>query len=198
MHFTSSHWNDRCALEAKLSPDLQMIYTLELTLGNVVVRVNDSGQTALPLPIIFKEPLHRAEIEAKIKISPSVTWYAIGNFAGYVSVNTRQSLQGPAPAIATVAQGIRERISTSLCSIYDLELFLGNTVIGVDEPAGSRCPLAVNFQSPIHKNEIESRLALPPTVKWWEYRDPHYSIEGGYACDSTGHALIGPLPGVRR
>ena len=86
-----------------------------------------------------------------------------------------------------------QSLSTNLQGIYDLELALGNTVVRVDEPAGDRCPLAIIFKNPLHKGEIESTLKLSLTVKWWESRDPHYPMEGGYGCDETDHALAGPL-----
>jgi len=158
-----------------------------------VVQVRESSHAALPLAVIFKEPLHRAEVESKIQIVPPVKWYVVGGFAGYVSEDTRQSLQGPAPAIAEVTRAAKLKLSTNLRAIYDLELSLGNTVIRVDEPAGSLCPLAIIFKNRLHKTEIESTLSLPQSVKWWENHDPHYSIEGGYGCDETGHAIAGPL-----
>lgn len=180
-------------MKQELSASLRLIYELELALGNQVVQVRESSHTALPLAAIFKEPLHRAEVESKIQIAPPVLWYAVGRFAGYVSEDTRQSLQGPTPGIAEVVQCIKQRLSPNLQSIFDLELLLGNTVVRVDEPAGSLCSLATNFKNPLHKTEIEATLPLPSLVKWLENHDPHYSIDGGYKCEDTSHVLVGPL-----
>jgi hypothetical protein len=180
-------------MQQTLSASLQPIYDLELALGNQVVQVRESSHTALPLVVVFKEPLHRAEVESQIQIVPPVKWYAVGGFAGYVSEDTRQSLQGPTPAITEVTRSAKQKLSTNLHAIYDLELSLGNAVVRVDEPAGDRCPLAIIFRNPLHRAKIETTLSLPPTVKWWECRDPHYPIEGGYACNETGHAIAGPL-----
>ena len=108
--------------------------------------------------------------------------------------DTRQSLQGPArESISELAHDARQKLSPNLQSICDLELSLGNTVIRIDEPAGDRCPLAIIFKKPLHKAEIASHIELAPDVKWWENRDPHYPIEGGYMCEQTRHALAGPL-----
>jgi len=178
-------------MKQELSHCLHVIYDLEMVLGNVVVRVNDNP--SLPLSVVFKEPIHRAEIESRAKIEPPVKWYSVGAFAGYVNEDNRQSLQGPAPAVANVAQDLRRKLAPNLQEIYDLELSLGNRVVRVDEPGGDRCPLAIIFKNPLHKAKIETTLSLSPTVKWWECRDPHYSIEGGYGCDETGHAIAGPL-----
>ena len=181
-------------MKQRLSPNLQAIYDLELALGNTVVRVDDSGQAALPLAVIFMEPLHRAEIESRIEIVPPVKWYSIGKFGGYVCEDTRQSVYGPMADVAEVVRDVKQKLAPNLQPIYDLELALGNTVVRVDEPAGSLCPLVIIFKNPLHKTKIESTLSLPPSVKWWESCDPHYPIEGGYGCDETGHALAGPLP----
>jgi hypothetical protein len=87
-----------------------------------------------------------------------------------------------------------EKLSANLQPIYDLEIRLGNAVVGIGEPAGSDCPLAIMFQRPLHRAEIESTLSLSPAVKWWENHDSHYSIEGGYQCAETRHTVAGPLP----
>ena len=184
-------WEIPVIMKQKLSPNLQAIYDLELALGNAVVRVNDNAP--LPLIVVFKEPLHRAQIESAAKTEPPVKWYSVGAFAGYVSEDTGQSLQGPTPALAGATQEVRKKLAPNLQAIYDLELSQGNSVIRVDEPAGDRCPLAVIFKNPLQKAKIESTLSLPPTVRWWECRDPHYPIEGGYGCCETGHAIAGPL-----
>jgi hypothetical protein len=86
------------------------------------------------------------------------------------------------------------KLSSKLQAIYDLEIALGNTVIRIDEPAGTQCPLAIIFKNPLNRKKIESSLSLSPSVKWWENHDQHYPIEGGYGCDETGHAIAGPIP----
>lgn len=180
-------------MKQKLSPNLQPIHDLELALGNTVVQVRESSHAALPLAVIFKEPLHRAEIEAKIAIVPPVAWYGVGGFSGYVSEDSRQSLQGPTPAVAEQVRIARRKLSPNLQPIFDLEVSLGNSVLRVDEPAGSLCPLAVIFRQPLHRAEVDATLRLASAVEWWENHDPHYSIEGGYACEETRHAIAGPL-----
>lgn len=86
-----------------------------------------------------------------------------------------------------------ESLSDDLLPIYRLEIGFGNEVARIDEPAGSACPLAVIFRQPLHVNEIAKALTLPPSIGYWESRDGHYSMEAGYACAKTGHAIAGPL-----
>ncbi len=91
-----------------------------------------------------------------------------------------------------------QRLGKSLFPIYELELRLGNAVASVDEPAGSECPLAIRFQRPLHTLEIRRALTLDSSVAYMESTDTHYSIENGYKCQVTGHAILGPLlPGRR-
>lgn len=86
------------------------------------------------------------------------------------------------------------KLSTDLQAIYDLEISLGNTVARIDEPAGSICPYAIIFATPLHLDEINSQIALPPTVEFWISTDPHYPLENGYSCEKTHHVIAGPLP----
>ncbi len=183
----------------KLSTHLQPIYDLELTLGNTVNSVYGSGHAALPLTVVFKQPLHRAEIESGMQINPPVRWYGFGPMGGYVAEDTRQSVQGPVSDITKVAQAARQNLSPNLQTIYDIEVALGNTVVRVDEFAGTSCPLAVVFKNPLHRSEIESKIRILPPVHWLEERNEHYSRtgEGAYKCEDTGHAIIGPLPTQR-
>ncbi|HRT88361.1 MAG TPA: hypothetical protein P5296_17265 [Anaerohalosphaeraceae bacterium] len=175
----------------ELIPDLRAIYELEMALGNTLVRIDDSSP--FPLAVYLKEPLHRAKIESELTIAPPIQWHSYDVFAGYVCDNTQQSVKGPVPHISELAQNVIRKLSSNLRSIYDLELALGNEVVHVYEPAGDRCPLEIIFKKPLHKAEIASRLKLGSDVTWWENRDPHYSIESGYMCEQTRHALAGPL-----
>lgn len=181
------------AMKPNLTPSLQAIYDLELALGNQVAQVRESSHPVLPLAIIFMKPLHRAEVEAKIPLGPSVKWYGIGSFSGYVCENTRESLQGPTPPLAELVRTALGYFAPNLRAIYDLELSLGNSVNEVDEPAGDRCPLAIIFKHPMHKGKIESALSVPTSVKWWECHDTHYAVQGGYICEETRHVIAGPL-----
>jgi hypothetical protein len=85
------------------------------------------------------------------------------------------------------------KLSKDLLPIYTLELDRGNEVARVDEPAGTNCPYAIIFKKPLHKNEIESELELPPSVQYWESRDAHYGKEAGYYSKETRHIVAGPL-----
>ena len=85
------------------------------------------------------------------------------------------------------------KLSEDLLPIYKLELEKGNEVKRIDEPAGTKCPYAVIFKRPLHKTEIESELALLPSVRYWESRDPHYPKEAGFLSEETRHAIAGPI-----
>lgn len=85
------------------------------------------------------------------------------------------------------------KLSQDLVPIYCLELELGNEVVRIDEPAGTKCPYAVVFGRPLHKREIEMQLKLPRSVRYWECRDPHYAKEAGYLSEVTRHGIAGPL-----
>jgi len=177
----------------KLSPNLQAIYDLELTLGNSLLRVDDCPHSAFPLAVYLKEPLHREQIESTLGVKPQIEWHSNDMFAGYVAEGTQQSVKGPIPPLAELLRNALGYFAPSLHAIYGLELSFGNSVDRVEEPAGDRCPLAIIFKNPMHKGKIESTLSLPSSVKWWECRDPHYPIQGGYACEETHHVIAGPL-----
>ena len=84
-------------------------------------------------------------------------------------------------------------LSDALKKIYDYEIARGNEVERIDRPAGSDCPLAVIFRSPLDISGFVSIYGLPSGVKTWENRDRHYPLEKGYVCEGTRHALAGPL-----
>ena len=86
-----------------------------------------------------------------------------------------------------------KRLSNNLKKIYDLELKFGNKVLRIDEPAGTKCPLAVVFKDPIHFSKIEEVYKIPETVKKWENHDQHYPIEAGFVCEITNHVIAGPI-----
>lgn len=84
-------------------------------------------------------------------------------------------------------------LSSSLKPMVEFEVARGNTVVRVDRPAGTRCPLAVIFANPFDIPRYKATHGLPPAVKAWENRDAHYEIEAGYLCENTRHAISGPL-----
>jgi hypothetical protein len=87
----------------------------------------------------------------------------------------------------------RQSLSAELRPVYDLEIELANEVSHVEEPAGSSCPYSVIFKRPLHLEAIHERLTLPSDVKFWESRDPHYSIEAGFYCETSRHSIAGPI-----
>ncbi len=86
-----------------------------------------------------------------------------------------------------------KRLSKNLISIYDLELKLGNQILRIDEPAGTKCPFAVVFRDPLHFEKISQELKLPRSVHRWENRDRHYPLEASFVCEETGHVVSGSL-----
>lgn len=85
------------------------------------------------------------------------------------------------------------KLSKDLQIIQDLEFELGNEILRIDEPAGSRCPYAIVFKGALHINQIRKQLKLPDTVTYWESRNHHYEIQNGYVCEKTRHIVSGPL-----
>jgi hypothetical protein len=88
---------------------------------------------------------------------------------------------------------MRNKLSADLRPIFDLEIARGNEVSHIEEPAGSTCPYAVIFKQPLAKSQILAELKLPPHVRFWESRDPHYSIEAGFYSDVSQHSIAGPI-----
>ena len=84
-------------------------------------------------------------------------------------------------------------LAESLQGIVAFELSRGNSIIRVDRPAGTRCPLAVIFARPVDINGFRAQGALPSGVETWVNRDAHYPLESGYVCDRTRHAIAGPI-----
>jgi hypothetical protein len=84
-------------------------------------------------------------------------------------------------------------LSERLRSIVEYELARGNSIVRVDKPAGTRCPLAVVFAKPLDITGFKGGAALPPGIDTWENRDRHYPLETGYVCERTRHAISGPI-----
>ena len=84
-------------------------------------------------------------------------------------------------------------LAESLDGLLGFELARGNTVVRVDRPAGSRCPLAVILARPLDIAQFKASNRLPDGVETWENRDSHYLLEAGYICKRTRHAQAGPL-----
>lgn len=85
---------------SKLSQDLLPIYQLELERGNEVERVDEPAGTNCPYAVVFKKPLHKAEIEEMLDLSPSVKYWEsrdphYSKEAGYRSETTRHAIAGP-------------------------------------------------------------------------------------------------------
>lgn len=83
-------------------------------------------------------------------------------------------------------------LSPTLQPIVDLELAAGNKVARVDEGMWSETALVVVFEQRLHHDQIK-QLTLPASVKYWENRDTHYSLESGYSCETSHHSISGPL-----
>jgi hypothetical protein len=98
------------------------------------------------------------------------------------------------PSVIAGGCGVVLELSADLRPIYELELRLGNQLVGVGSPAGTACPLAIIFRDSIHFQEIGERLELPASVIRWDNTDSHYPIESGYRSSTSGHALAGPTP----
>lgn len=84
-------------------------------------------------------------------------------------------------------------LSENLKPIFDFEIGRGNHVERVDRPAGSSCPLAVVFETPLDIPGYIERHGLPNGVRTWENKDRHYPVEAGYVCEETRHAISGPI-----
>ena len=84
-------------------------------------------------------------------------------------------------------------LSESLRGVLEFEIARGNSIVRVDRPAGSRCPLAVIFAQSLDFSGFNATNGLPSGVDTWENRDSHYPLEAGYMCERTRHAVAGPL-----
>ena len=89
----------------------------------------------------------------------------------------------------------RQKLSIDLQPIYDYEMANGNSVLRVDEPAGTSCPLAVVFVKPLNKKQIATALKLDRDVTWHENDDPHYEVGGtaGFTSKKSHQFVYGPF-----
>ena len=93
-----------------------------------------------------------------------------------------------------MATNVVPSLSNNLRPLFEREIELGNRVLRIDEPAGTKCPLAVVFANPLHFGELGSLAeGLGSAVRKWENRDLHYPIEAGFVCHETNQVLAGPL-----
>ena len=83
-------------------------------------------------------------------------------------------------------------LSVSLAQVVAFELARGNSIARIDQPAGSRCPLAVIFARPLDTRGYAAG-SLVEGISTWENHDGHYPLEAGYMCERTRHAVAGPL-----
>ena len=84
-------------------------------------------------------------------------------------------------------------LSENLRDILEYELARGNSISRIDQPAGTRCPLAVILSKPLDIRAYKAGHQLPANVQTWENRDRHYPLEAGYSCEHSRHAIAGPL-----
>jgi hypothetical protein len=82
-------------------------------------------------------------------------------------------------------------VSADIQELIDWEVAHGNAIEGVYQPFG--LPV-VAMQQPLVKRH---HTALwPPSLDWWEFKDPHYSAAewcAGYVSATSGHKICGPL-----
>jgi hypothetical protein len=72
------------------------------------------------------------------------------------------------------------------------ELARGNSIVRIDQPAGTKCPLAVNFANPLDLTGYAMKHNVPDGVETFEVKDPHYEIQAGYQCVRSRHVVAGP------
>jgi hypothetical protein len=86
-------------------------------------------------------------------------------------------------------------ISGDIRTIVEYELAHGNEITRIDQPAGTKCPLAVILRFPFRIRNSGIDGAIPLTVAWWEYEDPHYPADwsSGFKSIESSHAVAAPL-----
>ena len=87
-------------IRKRLSLTLSPIYELEISLGNIVARVDEPAGTSCPFAVILKNRLHHNEIKTALTLSPEVEkWenkdrhYPLE--AGYVCRISKHVIAGP-------------------------------------------------------------------------------------------------------
>jgi hypothetical protein len=87
--------------KTRLTPALQPIYDFELAQGNRVVRIDEQAWTECPLAVVFKNPLHKTEIDAKLSPPPHLHWfedtdphYSVDGEGGYKCSETGHAIIG--------------------------------------------------------------------------------------------------------
>lgn len=95
----------------------------------------------------------------------------------------------------TMKDEARAKLSADLQPLYDMELEAGNSVVRVDEPAGTLCPLAIVMKNPIDKDRLGKCVQSIPSIFWHENNDQHYEAHGmgGYTSTESRQFLYGPL-----
>lgn len=90
---------------------------------------------------------------------------------------------------------IKQKLSSDLQAIYDHEIAEGNSVLRVDEPAGTLCPLAIVFVKPLNRSAILADINLDSSVTWHMNDDPHYEVNGmaGFTSSRSRQFVYGPI-----
>lgn len=94
----------------KLSPYLEPIYNLELSLGNEVERIDEPSWSNCPYGIYFKDKLHFEEIKEKLNLPPFIKYWENKDShysleAGFLCKETMHLISGP-----LVAKGFYRRM----------------------------------------------------------------------------------------
>ena len=83
-----------------LARELQPIYDLEIRLGNTVDYIAEPAGTACPYAVIFKQPLHKTQIDEELALPETVHYWESHDAhypieAGYQCAITRHAIAGP-------------------------------------------------------------------------------------------------------
>jgi hypothetical protein len=86
-----------------LSPNLRLLYEFELSLGNVVARIDRNLWSSCPLAIVFRDRLHMREAIERLTLAPGVARWENrdthdGLDAGWRCATTGHALFGPMAA----------------------------------------------------------------------------------------------------
>ena len=86
-------------------------------------------------------------------------------------------------------------ISDDIRAIVEYELDNGNEIVRVDQPAGTKCPVAVILKFPFRIRKSRADGVVSATVSWWEYEDAHYPADWscGFKSVKSSHAVAAPL-----